>query len=450
MSNIVLPEKGDQDWDETLNADLTTLNNDKVDKTQEAADIAAAVAAHVSLTDPHGDRADAASKYLLHTDPSVTNSRTPTAHAGTHATNGSDPISPASIGADAAGAAAAAVSAHVALPDAHGDRADAAAKYLPKNDATVTNARTPTAHASSHASGGSDPISAASIGADAAGAATAAVSAHVGTADAHGDRADAAAKYLLKSDASVTNSRTPLPHAASHTSGGSDPISLAGIGALAAASVGGATDLQPHGNAAAGSTSRYADAGHVHPSPFWVPGDNNLLAATYDPAHAGTVTSQTNANVAGKITLTKVVIRQSITWSNVWFGLAGVDGAATLSNCYVGVYDSAGNLKAVTADLSSVLTVNPVAKAVSFTTPFTAAPGTYFIALLLNGAWTTNSFTFKSSGAGVSVNAGLTAPNLRYSNLLTGQTALPATLSLASQTSTIITGGWGSQWYGIS
>lgn len=342
MTSITLPNKGDQNWDETLNADLTTLNTDKVDKTQEAQDIAAAIAAHAVATDPHGDRAAAA------------------------------------------------------------------------------------------------------------GVATAAVSSHASTADAHGDRADAATKYLLKTDPSVTNSRTPTAHAGSHSAGGSDPISLAGIGALSAASVGNTTDFQPHGTAAAGSTGRYADAGHIHPSPFWVPGDNNLLSATYDPAHAGTVTSQANASVAGKITLTKVVLRQTITWSNVWFGLSGVDGAAVLSNCYIGVYDAAGNLKAVTADLSSVLTVNPVAKAVSFTTPFTAAPGTYFIALLLNGTWATNSFTFKSSGAGVSVNAGLTAPNLRYSNLLTGQTSLPATLSLASQTSTIITGGWGSMWYGIS
>ncbi|MFF4642795.1 hypothetical protein [Streptomyces sp. NPDC001389] len=93
-------------------------------------------------------------------------------------------------------------------------------------------------------------------------------------------------------------------------------------------------------------------------------------------------------------------IRSTITWSNVWLGLAGVDGAATLSNCYLGVYDTAGTLRAVTADIS--------------------------------------------------VNAGLAAPNLRYSNMLTGQTSLPASLTLASQSTSIINTGWASQWYGVS
>lgn len=45
-------------------------------------------------------RAEAAEATLLpKTDPSVTNARTPTAHASTHATGGSDPVTPASIGA---------------------------------------------------------------------------------------------------------------------------------------------------------------------------------------------------------------------------------------------------------------------------------------------------------------------------------------------------------------
>jgi hypothetical protein len=45
---------------------------------------------------------------LSSTDASVTNPRTPTSHAATHASGGSDPITPTAIGADAAGAASAA------------------------------------------------------------------------------------------------------------------------------------------------------------------------------------------------------------------------------------------------------------------------------------------------------------------------------------------------------
>jgi hypothetical protein len=57
------------------------------------------------------------------------------------------------------------------------------------NDSRLSDARTPTVHATTHGSGGSDPVTPAAIGADAAGAATSATSAHVSAADPHGDRA---------------------------------------------------------------------------------------------------------------------------------------------------------------------------------------------------------------------------------------------------------------------
>lgn len=99
MSDITLPAKGSVNWDAAINADLTNLNTDKVDKTQEALDIANAVSTHASAADPHGDRAWAGAQFLLKTDPSVTNARTPVAHASTHATGGTDALSAASIGA---------------------------------------------------------------------------------------------------------------------------------------------------------------------------------------------------------------------------------------------------------------------------------------------------------------------------------------------------------------
>ncbi|MFJ8208109.1 hypothetical protein [Streptomyces sp. NPDC096033] len=186
--------------------------------------------------------------------------------------------------------------------------------------------------------------------------------------------------------------------------------------------------------------------------PGWAdrPVDQNLLAWTYDPNMAGHVTAQSNAGVAGRVTLVRIILRETITWSNIWIGLAGVDAAAVLSNCYLGVYDSSGTLRGVTADISTSLMSGATAKALPLTAPFSAAAGTYFIAMLLNGTWATNSLTFKSSGAGISVNAGLTAPNLRYSNLLTGQTSLPGSLTLSSQSTSIISTGWASQWYGVS
>lgn len=180
------------------------------------------------------------------------------------------------------------------------------------------------------------------------------------------------------------------------------------------------------------------------------PSDQNLLAWTYDPNMAGHVTAQSNAGVAGRITLSRIILPNQITWSNIWIGLSGVDAGASLSNCYLGVYDADGSLQATTADISSSLMSGATPKALALATPFTAAAGAYLIAMLLNGTWTTNSLTFKCSGAGISTNAGLSAPDLRYSNLLAGQTSLPSSLTLANQSTSIITTGWASQWYGVS
>ncbi|WKD36492.1 hypothetical protein [Streptomyces xanthophaeus] len=185
-------------------------------------------------------------------------------------------------------------------------------------------------------------------------------------------------------------------------------------------------------------------------NPARLPGDQGLLAWTGDPTDAGHVTAQSAAGVAGQITLVQMVLRKQISWSKIWFGLAGVDGSASLANCYLGVYNSAGTLMGVTADISSSLLSGAVGKSVSLVTPFTAPPGEYYIALLLNGTWTTNLLTLKATGAGITVNCGLTAPRLRFSNTLTGQTSLPASLDLTLQSTSIINTGWGSQWYGIS
>ncbi|OKK17260.1 hypothetical protein AMK16_20495 [Streptomyces sp. CB00455] len=180
------------------------------------------------------------------------------------------------------------------------------------------------------------------------------------------------------------------------------------------------------------------------------PQDQNLLAWTGDPNDAGHVTAQSAAGVGGRVTLVRIVLRERITWSAIWLGLAGVDPNAQLANCYLGVYDATGTLVASTPDISPQLATDAVAKPLALGKPFTAAPGTYFVALLLNGNWATNGLTLKSTGAGISVNAGLAPPNLRYSTVLTGQTSLPASVNLAEQSTSTINTGWGSQWYAVS
>ncbi|MCX5192511.1 hypothetical protein OOK31_01165 [Streptomyces sp. NBC_00249] len=180
------------------------------------------------------------------------------------------------------------------------------------------------------------------------------------------------------------------------------------------------------------------------------PQDQNLLAWTGDPNDAGHVTAQSAAGVGGRVTLVRITLREQITWSNIWLGLAGIDPNAQLTNCYLGVYDAGGALVAATADISPQLMTEAVAKPLPLAKPFAAPPGTYFIALLLNGTWATNALTLKATGAGISVNAGLTPPKLRYSTVLTGQSSLPPNVNLSEQSTSTINTGWASQWYAVS
>ncbi|MFG2826095.1 hypothetical protein ACGFWI_01210 [Streptomyces sp. NPDC048434] len=399
---------------------------------------------------------------LKSTDPSTTNARTPTAHASTHATGGSDAISPAAIGAEAAGTVAAL----------------SALTQTPVKPTDETRTSTTTVSDDLHLFASLDANSVyrfrGTLLFDGPEAADGTLTFTVPTGATGGWAPEAGTLSTTAPDGSAQ-----LKVAARQFGSNSDigimasSATLAGImvlpqGIVATGPTPGTLRLrwaQQTSNASpttlkAGSTLEVVKLSGTTPAasginldtPGALPSDQGLLAWTGDPNDAGHVTAQSSAGVAGRITLRKMQIRKQITWSATWIGLAGVDSAAALSNCYLGIYDSAGALKGVTADLSAQLTNPANAKGIPcpLTAPFTAAPGEYFIALLLNGTWSTNVFTLKATGAGITVNSNLAPPRLCYSNMLTGQATLPATLDLTQQTTSIINTGWCSQWYGIA
>jgi hypothetical protein len=106
-----------------------------------------AVSTHSSDTTAVHGIADTANLVLTN-DARLTNSRTPTAHASSHADGGSDEIS--IDGSQITGGSIAVARIPVGTT---------AGTVAAGDDARLTNARTPTAHAASHADGGSDEIS---------------------------------------------------------------------------------------------------------------------------------------------------------------------------------------------------------------------------------------------------------------------------------------------------
>jgi hypothetical protein len=147
--------------------------------------------------------------------------------------------SAAQVGADPAGSAAAVnstLSSHAAATTSvHGISNTANLVYT--NDSRLTDARTPTAHASSHGAAGGDPI-------------TITAAQVTGTA-------------VLDNDARLTNARTPTAHAASHGSAGSDPVTVAntqvtGLGTASTRNVPAAGDAAST-EAVLGSDTRLTD-----------------------------------------------------------------------------------------------------------------------------------------------------------------------------------------------
>lgn len=159
--------------------------------------------------------------------------------------------------------------------------------------------------------------------------------------------------------------------------------------------------------------------------------DHNLLAWTQDPATAaGGFTLSTGVVYLSKIKITS----RSTVVSNILYGVTTLGSALTAGQCFVGLYNSSGTLLVSSADQSGVM--NTTGLKTAAITPQTLAVGSYYVAFLANG---TGTLPAVAGGGGVSsaVNAGLTTGTARFLNTATGNTALPATITLASQTQNI-------------
>lgn len=197
-------------------------------------------------------------------DTRLTNARTPTAHAATHASGGTDAVTPAAIGAaatshaHAGGDITSGTVAYARLPVG-----TAASTVAAGDDSRLSDARTPTAHvhAGTDITTGTVPYARLPVGTAASTVAagndsrlsdarTPTAHVHAGTDITTGTVAyarlpvgTAASTVAAGDDSRLTNARTPTTHASTHATGGSDVVSPASIGAAATSHTHAAADV---------------------------------------------------------------------------------------------------------------------------------------------------------------------------------------------------------------
>ncbi|MFF0736884.1 glycosyl hydrolase family 28-related protein [Streptomyces chartreusis] len=172
----------------------------------------------------------------------------------------------------------------------------------------------------------------------------------------------------------------------------------------------------------------------------FTPADHGLVAWTHDPA---TLRSASNATTSGTVYLCKVkVVNRSTLVSNVIVGIEAAGVTLTSGQCFVGLYNSSGTRLAVSADQSGNWTSTGL-KTIALTAAQTLAVGSYYVAILAVGT-TPPQFAMGAGGA-TTASAGLTASTARFLTGPTGQTSLPSSITLSSQTVTS-----GARWAALS
>jgi hypothetical protein len=160
-----------------------------------------------------------------------------------------------------------------------------------------------------------------------------------------------------------------------------------------------------------------------------IPELHNLKSWNYDPTNATGAAAPT----AGVVYLMKTLFHRSVQASTVRWQIT--NNASMPTNTYFGIYDLAGNRLCVTADVSAMMTTTGT-KSASMISPPVMPPKYYYIAFLI-GSYGGGGPQLSIAGVPDGIaNANLSAPDLRFASYSTGLSALPATITMASQVST--------------
>jgi hypothetical protein len=160
------------------------------------------------------------------------------------------------------------------------------------------------------------------------------------------------------------------------------------------------------------------------------PSDQNLIGWTYEPQLAN---GSASALTAGVMLLSRVLLKTAATITNIIVNIT--TAAVGNTNTYVALFDFTGTQRGVSADQSTSFQSTGT-KTVALTTPYAAAQGSYWVALLVGAASTLPQFSASTSSTVPAslANLGLTASTARWATNGSGLTAIPSTLTPASNT----------------
>jgi hypothetical protein len=163
-------------------------------------------------------------------------------------------------------------------------------------------------------------------------------------------------------------------------------------------------------------------------SPAFRPDDHGLITWTDAP------TGLSGAGfglTAGQVYLSKFkIVDRSTVVSNIKYYLTVAQAGGTAGQNFVGLYNSSGTLLIASADQTT--NFSTTGEKTAAITPQTLAVGSYYVAFLANHTTTAPSVAGGGGNSGLN-NVGLTAGTGRFLNTSAGNTALPASITLASQ-----------------
>lgn len=193
-------------------------------------------------------------------------------------------------------------------------------------------------------------------------------------------------------------------------------------------------DLSVTGDMTVGGTGQVTGFfnGEAHPV------DHNLVAWTYDPSHAVNNIQLTG----GTVYLAKLHITRSVSVTKLYWWMSVAGATPTAGQNFGGLYSSAG-ARLVTADADATVAASAGLQSLTITSTALTA-GTFVWAALVFNATTrpTVQYATGATGALAVCNTGLTAAAFRYATAGTSQTSLPASITPASNSGSLIAGPW--------